>query len=605
MKSSHIDLKKIARELNISIVDLKEILDGVYVPQSPAVLTKKPYTLIDAMEDARRASLGEAVITSNQVIEDDEYHEKQMSPFEHLATLSEPSELYDFLCSLHFSDETFIPAYQKLTHTIKEQLQENLDKDELDDLLSYAPDGSPEESTILKKIEDLEKNEIKSEDDFDELIRHYENDTYEGSSKKLLTDKLIATCTCYEDSSRLIDDVFFEGSTEYYTLLPIHQSFIHRAISEVTDNDDIRSLADSLYNDSDELVMLAQRIVTIKADDAREIWYYEDLFDDDSEALEVLALGALGAISKHSYAWEDLENLIDEISGSFTESSRIGRKIAQFKSEQWRNHVANLTDSEDIQNALSETKSSNPICMDTEQRLISLINDKDDLQELLNKEASRSNLHAIAQKKMSDILQADFGNASTPEEIKDHDDYFDSPSKDEDRWELRLAELITQPDDVSDYSFTDGSYALYCLAQRFAHNPDQSHQISTQKNVAPPEKIVATGPSPEQLEQERINQLEVVLLELKNNDKKFRKQIDYCTTVAEVMKLYHEFPIGTEYRVLAYRKAVQLLPIELRNIKTTDEAKSLLILFPKRSDEWVQIIQALSSFYPKPWYQFW
>ena len=598
MASKDVHLRKLSEDTGISVSDLKKILDGTYEPQRPYFLSNRPVTIFDQLQQTTKKSQPVVTHQTNHYQVHQEHEEASGTTIlQEIAETDDPEELYGILEQLDYTDGEFIIAYEKLVRIIAQKITTTNDLDDLEELNKYTPDGSAEEVAIFAKIRTLEQRIINETKDFDDLVSLYQNDTYTKESMQYLAQRLINACTSPSQTHKLINDVFPEDSLEYYLVETKHQELVQRAINSIRSLNDVNDLDDFIGADEDANVYLAQQIVQLCGRDPEKIWEHHDSFNDGSEAQEVLAQGAINQCNTYT---DTVVDVLDSIQESFSSDSRIGRMAAKREQTLLAQYLQNTTDVSELENHLENLEFGDPLKKQVTERIVNLTKTKDDLHNLVDTDTYIGNL---AQTKLSQLLKEEQSRARSAKELSGFEDYVESPSTEEDLLDLRLVELFTNEAEARDYRIRDASFAMYRLAKRFGPKVTQTTPAVVQPVVIAPPVVTEETPAIDPAEEERLFNQQMNELRLK--DTEMKRKISRLTTSLSALNFMQTCPVESEYTVLAYKKASELLTAEMLNTKTKEELKPVLDAFPRRSSEWAAILKKMGTFYPKPWYMFW
>lgn len=598
MTSKDVHLRKLSEDTGISVSDLKKILDGTYRPERPYFIPTRPTTIFDQVSAGNSQNPVLAYEKPRTQSFEDHYNdEPEETDLQRIAETDDPEELFGILEELDYTDGEFVIAYEKLARNLAKAMNATDDLDTLDNLLSYCPTGSPEETAVIQKIKQLEAQIINSTKDFDELVSLYQDNNYRTESMRYLGKQLISVCTSPAQTHELIRDVFPESTLEYYLVQQKHQELITRAINDIRSLNDINDLDEYINSEDDANVFLAQKIVSLCGRDPEKIWEHHEMFSNGSEAQEILAQAAIN----YCTTYDDTANdVLDAILESFENDSRIGRLATKHQGRLLGQFLQNTNDVSVLNDHLEDLEEGSMLKKQLEERIVQLTNSKDDLHDMVDTDTYIGNL---AQDKLSQLLQQEQSRARSAQEIANLYNYVESDSVDDDRLDLRLAQLVTSESEMRNYQVSDASFAMYQLAKRFAPKITNSNQPV----VAPPvvEKPIETQPVSEVNPVEEERKRNELLNELRLQDEETKRRISKYSTSAVALKQMYSYSPESEYVLLCYQKAVTLLESELINARSVQECKSLLDLFPKRSKEWTKIVAKIATFYPKPWYMFW
>lgn len=562
LKSVHI--AKLAEDLGMSKTEVTEILQGNYPPR----------TLRFTTEDTAYVPERKQPVYVPPV--------KKISIEEQIKEAEDVDDVWNILSTIPFDDPNYIPAYEKLIGFIKGIYENTDDKDELEELLDQTPSGSKEEKMILEKVLTLESNMIKEENDIDELISLYENENFGDVSKKLVIEKILTIASSAAETGEILDNQNFEEATwEYYAIKQKHLELIRKEISELNSLDDTSTINDNIPDGgSDEEVLLAQKIVSLCPDDPETLWNESSMFDSSSEAYEIIALGAIERSKDYNC------DTLDEIISEFDRKSKVGRMAIKKKTDLTIKYANELTDASELEDIINEFDKDDLNRKTLEERLISLIDDHDELNDVINNNSGY--IEQLAREKLNRLITELIPTASL-DDLENFDDYVEDTSVEKDKIELRVVEICTSADDADNITITHNSYAEYLFAKKFGQ------KVFDQVQPVVDEPIVE-----EQVEEDNTDSI----LQ-KKIDQQEKNDIYACKTVKSAINMMYSLPEKSSNKEVAYERASRLLIEYLWSANDEIELKELLKLFPEETKEWISIVQKLSTFYPKPWYMFW
>jgi hypothetical protein len=561
LKSVHI--AKLAEDLGMSKTEVTEILQGNYPPR----------TLRFTTEDTAYVPERKQPVYVPPV--------KKVSIEEQIKEAEDVDDVWNILSTIPFDNPNYIPAYEKLIGFIKGIYENTDDKDELEELLDQTPSGSKEEKMILEKVLTLESNMIKEENDIDELISLYENENFGDVSKKLIIEKIISIANSVSETGEILDNQTFEEATwEYYAIKQKHLELIRKEISELNSLDDTSTINDNIPDGgSDEEVLLAQKIVSLCPDDPEALWNESSMFDSSSEAYEIIALGAIERSKDYNC------DTLDEIISEFDHKSKVGRMAIKKKTDLTIKYANELTDASELEDIINEFDKDDLNRKTLEERLISLIDDHDELNDVINNNSGY--IEHLAREKLNRLITELIPTASL-DDLENFDDYVEDTSVEKDKIELRVVEICTSVDDADNITITHNSYAEYLFAKKFGQKVFDQVQ-----------------PVVEPIVEEQVEEDNTDSILQKKIDQQEKNDIYACKTVKSAINMMYSLPEKSSNKEVAYERASRLLIEYLWSANDEIELKELLKLFPEETKEWISIVQKLSTFYPKPWYMFW
>lgn len=552
-------LSPLSGTTGISTSDLKKILDGTYPTRQPFFDKNPPPQF-------------QKSISSPPI--------RQKSVLERIQENEEISELWSILSGLSYDQPEFLPCYEKLVKRAKEDANDTEDTDDLENILNYIPSGSPEEKEVINKATEIEKGEINSSD-FDELVDMYENRSLYSSTKKHLIEKMLTVASTPEETNRLIDEVFPEGSLEYYEAIKRHREIVLASIACMRSTDDSDNIAQYIEAGAEEEIFLAKKIVEIGTT-ASDILDRKDDFKDGSEAQEILELGAIEMFTDYENDKDDLDNII----GDWSEASRVERAAIAKKRELLIKHAEALTNTEDMKDLLDEFEDGDPEKKKLEERIIELTNDLDELNEFENDD--NEYLELLARTKIDRLILESINGATGLGTIENYENYVEKEGTEECALDEKRVELCNSKDDADNIAdeIRSNSYAVYLLAKKF-----------NRAAVTPVEEATVEEPVLQQ-EEERTRKDE--------EDTEMNNKISKNNSLETAIEIYNSLPHGDINKEFAYTKAVKLLNEKLQySHNSKEKVAGFLKLFPEGTAEWVKIIQKLAEYYPKPWYVLW
>lgn len=564
LKSVHI--AKLAEDLGMSKTEVTEILQGNYPPR----------TLRFTTEDTSYVPERKQPVYVPPV--------KKVSIEEQIKEAEDVDDVWNILSTIPFDNPNYIPAYEKLIGFIKGIYENTDDKDELEELLDQTPSGSKEEKMILEKVLTLESNMIKEENDIDELISLYENENFGDVSKKLVIEKILTIASSVAETGEILDNQNFEEATwEYYAIKQKHLELIRKEISELNSLDDTSTINDNIPDGgSDEEVLLAQKIVSLCPDDPETLWNESSMFDSSSEAYEIIALGAIERSKDYNC------DTLDEIISEFDHKSKVGRMAIKKKTDLTIKYANELTDASELEDIINEFDKDDLNRKTLEERLISLIDDHDELNDVINNNSGY--IEQLAREKLNRLITELIPTASL-DDLENFDDYVEDTSVEKDKIELRVVEICTSADDADNITITHNSYAEYLFAKKFGQKVFDQVQPVVEPIV---EQMVEEDNTDDLLQKQKLEEQKLEL-----------KKIKRFQDVKEAINFFNVMPADSVNRKIAYEKSSELLDSCLRSQCDPVKLKQLLDLFPEETQEWMNIIQKLSSFYPKPFWMFW
>ena len=573
--SQRISLPSLSKATGVRETDLQLVLDDLY-----------HYQLV-------RFDSQQTVIESAPEIEPDEkinfFQKKQKPIIESIEEADGFESLWRILCRLSYDDPEYVICYDKLVSKLEIELNKTSDEDELQELYKSSPRGSDIEKAILSKLNELRKTEVANEDDFEALIELYKKDEFEGLILDILVEKILKIISSPSEAKQLLDDVFPENSIYYYTARSRHSELLQKAIAEMNDIDDAGELYDLILNHGDdEEILLAERIVALSKNDPEAIWSKEDVFENDSEAKEILALGAIIATTEYD---EEQNDTIHSIASDFESHSRIGRAANKKISVLFLNHIQSLTDVDEIKNLLERFEDGEPNRKLTEEHIIELCGE-DELKQIIEDD-NEHYLTDLAIQKEDIVIRDAILKAKRVSDISEYENSIDQDDDPEMANELfeKIVSLCKNRDDIDGVTIPDQSYTMYLFAKKF-----------------PADKKVVVEPVAEVIPlviNDVVSDQVVSPDDQKKKQDETRNAIKKMTDSAEAMLLCNMIPVGDSNKRNAYQKASDLLSAELQTSVDIPRLRYLCKMFPKGSNEWGSIIKALSKGYEKPWYQFW
>ncbi len=514
---------------------------------------------------------------------------RQKSMIEEIDETEEISELWSILSRLTYDQPEFIICYEKLIKQVNDY-EEIDDIEELEALIKELPDGSPEQDALVAKAKKIEMSEIENEDDFSELIDIYNERSIYSDSRKLLVQKLLDTARDPEDASKLLDEVFDADSAEYYLAKERHSEIVIEAIKNMKVVEDSDEIAPHVYVGSKEEILLAKKIVEI-GNDSDDILSREEDFKTDSEAHETIVLGAIEKFDDYENDQEALDRLI----GNWSEGSRVEKAAKAKKRTLLVAHAATLTDTDEMQELLSEFEDGDIEKKNLQDRIINGIDDLDELHNLANEDGGY--LERMAREKLDHLILERIAKYN-PNSDDDIEDYIESDTDEEMALAMKRVELCTSKDDADDIAdnLPANSYAMYLLAKKFTKG-------TPTKNVAPTiemiEDIVDANNQSEDLAAKKEEEEEAIRVE------EMRKKISRNTVLKTAIEIYNSLQWDDVNKEAAYNKAAELLNNKLAYIRSEKDALELLKAFPEDTTGSGKILQKLAEYYKKPFWQFW
>ena len=577
--SKTIRLGSLSQTTGISTDILQQVLDGEFYYQ-PVVFTNKQSFAEDNLKNV-------PVLKKKQNFR---VSIRQRTTLDEIQESEEVSELWEILGNISASDSEYLPCYDKLISKIEARLKDDNNEDELEELLSCSPLGSLVERKILEELTCIRKLQIQNENDLHELIKLYEKDEFEGDLLDLLVEKILTIVKDPEETKMLLDDRFPDNSLYYYSALALHDKLLKNAISEMISSSDAVKLDDLILFEGDDMeILLVERIVFLEKDNPENIWFNEDIFQDGSEAKEILAFGVIAATTKYDVNQNDA---LHSVSNTHENCSRVGRAANAKLNVLFNEYIQSLGDVNEVKELLDSFDDGDPCRKLTEEWIIDKCGE-DQLTTIID-EDNENYLMNLAMRKRNAIIFNKISSAKKIEDIVGYVDIVDNIENREltDSFYGKIVSLCNNITDIGDITFPDQSYSMYLLAKKFL--VDQSN-ISDQEAVS------------ENKMPDETKNLEVVIDTEEDRNKKQEEAFNYIKTItdcSEIMMFCKAFSFNDANKKNAYLRASNLLNKELQKENTdARRLKYLLTIFPARSSEWGSIIKALSNFYKKNWFE--
>ncbi len=432
-RQTHLGL--LSKTTNISKDVLKRILDDNYTTRQLTFTKSEPEQKSTSIPFIRTKSLSEQINETDSA-----------------------KTLYGILSNITYNTAEYIVCFEKLVRVLKTDMDETDDVDELIELNRYSPSGSPIESEIIDKIIKLQIEEIDNEDDLDELCDLYEKNNLYKNSEKHLIEKILQIADTPEKIFKVVDEVFAKDSPEFYDAKVKHSEVVTTAINAMKRTDDSDDIAEYLYLGSNEELLLASKIVEI-GKNAEDILDREEDFENDSEAHEILVLGAIDKYNDYYNDYEDLDSLIND----WSEGSKVNRFAEAKKRELLIIYCSKMRKTDDMLEILDEFNNGDPEKKKLEERIVENTDDLDELFELTDSE--NSNISSLAKTKLNNKVAERIENI-TINKGDSLNEYIKDESIEKDLLDAKLVDLAKTDDDVDTvYDIISGnSYSEYMLS---------------------------------------------------------------------------------------------------------------------------------------------
>lgn len=553
--SQRTHLGLLSKATNISKDVLKRILDDNYTTRQSSFTKNESEQKSTSIPFMRTKSLSEQINETESV-----------------------KTLYGILSNITYNTNEYVVCFEKLVRVLKTDMDETDDVDELIELSGYSPDGSPIESEIIDKIIKLQIEDIDDEDDLDELCDLYEKNNLYKNSEKHLIEKILRIANTPEKIFKVVDEVFAKDSPEFYDAKVKHSEVVTTAINTMKRTDDSDDIAEYLYLGSNEELLLASKIVEI-GKNTEDILDREEDFENDSEAHEILVLGAIGKYNDYYNDHEEIDSLIND----WSEGSKVNRFAEAKKRELLITYCSKMRKTDDMLEMLDEFDKGDPEKKKLEARIVENTEDLDELVELTD--SDNSNISSLAKTKLSSKIVELIENI-TISKGDSLNEYIQDESVEKDLLDAKLVDLAKTDDDVDTvYDIISGnSYSEYMLSKKFSNN------IPTAITVPP---VQATPVQP------------VVNTDQQDNNEQMKRRISSNRILGTAIDLYNSLLDGDTNKVFAHEKMIELLSFRINYSKNKEEMLELLKMFSKESIGYMMIVKKLASYYNKPFWMFW
>ena len=486
----------------------------------------------------------------------------------------------------------FLLCYEKIQRLANIEISKAKTKEDFENLYDILIYGSVEESICLMKVIEFENEEILALTNIDELIDVYQNNNYHENSKRLAAQRIVKLVTTIDEMSRVIDDVFLEGTPEFFEMLSRSSAILTEAISKMTDLDEVDSIYKSIPHEADEELLLAQKIVELAGGDVEIIWSKGGVFESNTEAKEILALAVIENTSSYSVA-ED--HPLNRVSDCFDRGSRIKRLVDKKINELFSACIKDLEDVSELDSIMGDFNTDDPNQIIVADKIISAVSSLEDVVEIIDDYDSSSYIHVCARKKFESMVFELIANAKKIEDLQ-VDLIKDRYPLEEDTeigraYYKKMIELSLSVDDMDVINLED-SYCKYLLMKKFP--------VSSAKAIfIEPIKPLVAETKKEVVEEDDFMHRQRI-------DSENLQKIQSAKDPVYAIKFFNSLPGGDASKKTAYQKSSELLRILLQQPEPSKKVLLQLIQhFPVGTSEWGSCIDRLAESFKKPWWMFW